>query len=126
MLDNSGGKCYLVGDPTSSPYEPMITDIVIYKNHRQGLGVPETLPAIVVKAYDDDSADLVVFSSIGNRHVMRVRFNSDITIGNSYYWPPAKVARPIVGVDMGVEALPKETPVTPDEAVDKGQQTVQA
>ena len=104
----------------------MIADIVIYKNHRQGLGTPEILPAIVVTAYDDDSVDLVVFSTIGNRHVTRVKFNSDITVGNTYHWTPQKVARPILGSDTAVEKTEKESPVTPAVAVDKSEQTVSA
>lgn len=125
-VDDVPVKCYVVGESTSSPYEPMIADIVIYKNHRQGLGTPEILPAIVVTAYDDDSVDLVVFSTIGNRHLSRVKFNSDITVGNTYHWTPMKVARPILGADTAVEKTEKESPVPLPVAVDRDKQTVQA
>lgn len=88
-------KYYIPGDPNSSPYEPTMGEIVIYRQHRQGLAQAEHYPAIIIKAYPDDRADLWVFSPVGVRYVASVRYSGDNESQHSYGWMPERIKRPV-------------------------------
>lgn len=95
FVDTEAMRYYKPEDPYSSPYEPQMGNIVLYRDTRRGLARPESFPAIIVKSYPDDRCDLVVFTSTGIRHIMRVRYAASDDVDNSYGWLPEQVARPI-------------------------------
>ena len=81
-------KFYCPSDPKSSPFDPVMGATVIYRSPRQAFDdVPQSFPAIVIKTYDDDKCDLVVFTSIGTRYIRSVPFSSDETVVHSWKWP---------------------------------------
>jgi len=88
-------KLYIPGDPNSSPYDPQMGDIVIYREFRRGHTNPEHYPAIIVRAHKDDRADLHVFAPFGQHFVTNVRYSSDDTTENTYGWLPEKVKRQV-------------------------------
>lgn len=87
-------KLHIPGDPNSSPFDPAMGDIVIYRNWLQGK-LRESFPAIIVKAHSDDMCDLTVFSATGVRYVMRVKFSSDDQTEHTWGWMPEKTPRGI-------------------------------
>ena len=90
LVDKIPMNYYTPGDPTSSPYEPVMTDLVIYRTGRQD----ESFPAIVVKTYPNDRVDLTVFSTTGLRHIMFVPYNAEVVIGHdSWTWAPTRETR---------------------------------
>jgi hypothetical protein len=89
---------YRKGDPSSSPFDPAMGDIVIYRDRRRGLAAAETYPAIIVKSYPNDRCDLTVFTSFGTRHIMNVGFNSSMDGENVWFWPQPKTERKTVEV----------------------------
>lgn len=86
---------YDPADPNSSPFDPAMGDIVLYRVFKTGFQKPESFPAIVVATHPDDKCDLVVFTTTGIRHVMAVRFSSDDEAGNTWYWMPEKEPREV-------------------------------
>lgn len=80
---------YDPNDSKSSPYEPVMGDIVIYKTHIRG----QKFPAIVVQTHAGDVCDLSVFTDTGTRHYRRVPFNSDPTAQQCWCWPQEKRER---------------------------------
>lgn len=89
---------YRKGDPTSSPFDPAMGDIVIYRDRRRGLTAAETFPAIITKAHPNDRCDLTVFTPFGVRHIMNIGFNSNMDGENCWFWPAPKVERKAVDV----------------------------
>jgi len=89
---------YDPNDVNSSPYEPIMTDIVVYQKSKG-----EQYPAIVTKTYKGDYCDLTVFTSFGLRYATRVRFCSDVTVDNRYHWAPQKKNRKSVEVKSAKE-----------------------
>ena len=79
-------KTYKVGDVNSSPIEPTMTDIVIYRHLKRGHSAPEVFPAIVVRAYENDVCDLTVFSNTGVRYINNVKYSGDDEKENTWGW----------------------------------------
>ena len=103
---------YKVGDHSSSPYDPAMTDLVIYKTFAQGVASAEAFPAIVVKTLPDDFCDLTVFTNTGVRHIRRVKYSADPESSNCWHWPPKKEARTIL------KEVPVAEPVEDDKPID--------
>ena len=101
---------YRPGDSSSSPFEPAMGDIVLYRTFKKGAAQAETFPAIIVRTYSGDKCDLTVFSSTGVRYVLSVRFSSDDQTENTWGWLPEKVVR---------ETDPDVKPTTGQKPVDK-------
>lgn len=83
---------YRKGDPTSSPFDPAMGDVVIYRDHKRS-GAVRRFPAIITCTHANDRVDLTVFSDTGVRYVRDVGFHADENHPNSYGWMPAKQAR---------------------------------
>lgn len=103
MVDLTMTRYYKPGDLNSSPYEPAMGDIVLYRTPRQGRIASETFPAIVIKAHPNDRVDLTVFTTTGVRHIVNVRYSGDDTSENTYGWMPEKQARLPEPVDKAKE-----------------------
>lgn len=86
-------RFYNPGDPHSSPYDPYMGAIVVYR--QAGSRSRESYPAIIVRVYDDDRADLTVFSTTGVRYLHGVPFHADDSQGHSWGWLPEPVRRPL-------------------------------
>jgi len=70
--------------------------LVIYRDMKRGHGDSfETWPAIITRTYENDRVDLTVFTTNGIRHVMRVAYNSDDSVDNSWTWPAESVRKPL-------------------------------
>lgn len=88
-------KHYIPGDPSSSPYEPYMGAIVVYRQSRIGRTQRESFPAIIVRKHDDDRCDLTVFTTMGVRHIMNVPFSADDNGDNTWGWLPEPVRRQV-------------------------------
>lgn len=98
-------------DKHSSPMTAHMGNIVIYRDYRRG-GQIEEFPAIVVKTYDgSDRLDLMVFSTYGTRHIMRVLFSTEQTEENSWHWPTEPTAKPMQLSEAPADAKPVDSPV---------------
>jgi hypothetical protein len=88
-------KHYDPSDSSSSPFDPTMGAIVIYKAPRQSLNdVPQSFPAMITNTYPDDRCDLVVFSNIGTRYIRSVPFSSDPESLHSWNWAEKPTERP--------------------------------
>lgn len=90
LVDKRRMKTHNPADSTSSPYEPTMGDIVIYRTGRRD----ESFPAIITRTYPNDTVDLTIFSSTGIRYDMRVPFNAEATVNRaSWCWAPERASR---------------------------------
>jgi len=83
---------YRKGDPTSSPFDPAMGDIVIYRDIKRA-GGQRKFPAIITQALAEDRVNLTVFSDTGVRYVSNVPYNASDSAENTYGWMPEKKAR---------------------------------
>lgn len=88
-------RYYTPGDPNSSPYDPAMGDIVVYRQTSR-----ESFPAIVVRAFENDRVDLTVFSTTGVRYVMGVPYSGTDTAAHTWGWLPEKTPRPIQAAEV--------------------------
>lgn len=89
-------------DPNSSPYEPAMGNIVIYRL-KQG----EHYPAIITKAHAGDKVDITVFTTTGLLYRQRVQYSGDESTINTWYWAPAAKERKTVVFDAAKPELEK-------------------
>lgn len=85
-VDKARRGYYDPRNPFSSPYEPAMGLMVIYRGLRQSKVAPEEFPAVITKKYDGDRCDLTVFTSFGIQHVPRVKFCNDLESENTWHW----------------------------------------
>lgn len=89
-------KHYDPTDSSSSPFDPTMGATIIYREPRHGRDeVAQCFPGIVLKAYDDDKCDLVVFTSFGTRYIRGVPFSSDAEQMNTWDWPKQPTKRAV-------------------------------
>ena len=97
-------KTYNPTDLDSSPYEPMIGSIVLFKSPKNGALGQQIWPAIITAIHEteDDRVSLTVFTTYGPNHVSRIPYSADPTRDGVWFWAEAPKRRPVALQDEPV------------------------
>ena len=91
-------KMHIIGDPTSSPYNPVIGATVIYRPHKDSHVGTEAAPALIMathNTHEGDYVDLCAFTPTGNYFFKKVKYNEAADATGVWHWMDKLVKRDI-------------------------------
>jgi len=96
-------KYYTPGDPTSSPYNPVIGAIALVQM-TQNPAEKDLRPGIITRVYgtEDDRCDITVFTPSGVYHLTRVPFYDGPADYTRWCWPTPPSRRVIKAAEKVV------------------------
>lgn len=103
-------KMHIIGDPTSSPYNPVIGATVIYRPHKDSNIGTEAAPAIIMATnftYEGDYVDLCAFTPTGNYFFKKVKYSEEAGATGVWHWMEKLVKRDVKTASTEAENHPE-------------------